>query len=58
LEENLMKKMNKKLLSLAITGALMLFAHVNADDGKHKGHFNFKPIDESADKADWDPAAP
>jgi secreted PhoX family phosphatase len=50
--------MKKKLLTIAISGALAVSAYAYADSGKHKGYFNFKAIGESANKADWDPAAP
>ena len=29
-----------------------------ADNGRHKGHFNFKPLSESASSAEYNPAAP
>ena len=49
---------NKKVLTVAIaaalTGTLALTSNVIAD----KKSFNFKPIDESANAADWDIAAP
>jgi len=46
----------KYLLASAITATLIVFGTVQADN-KNKS-FNFKPIDSSADAADWDASAP
>ncbi len=43
------------LLACAVS---LVIAPAFADEGKHNGHFNFKPLDESANSADWNPAAP
>lgn len=45
----------KTILACAVALAC---SPVIADNGKHKGHFNFKPLNESASSADWNPAAP
>lgn len=46
----------KTILACALTA---FAAGAFADDkGQHKGNFNFKALNESADSADWDPAAP
>jgi len=45
----------KSLLASAIAVAVTVSGAAVAD---HKGGFVFKPIDESANAADWDPAAP
>lgn len=49
---------SNKILSAAVSVALlgMLSANVMADKGKHT--FNFKPLELSANAADWNPAAP
>jgi hypothetical protein len=48
--------MNKKyLLASAISAALIISGAAQAD---HKNNFKFKPLDESANAANWDPAAP
>ena len=48
------KKVLTVAIAAALTGSLALTSNVIAD----KKSFNFKPIDESANAADWDPAAP
>lgn len=45
----------RKLLTTAVTTAI-LFSSCATADGNHG--FNFKPIDGSADSANWDPSAP
>jgi len=50
------KKMLAGLIAVAMTGAMALSTNVLADRGHHG--FNFKPIDSSANSADWNPAAP
>ncbi len=45
----------RKLLATAVTSAILFSSCANAG-GNHG--FNFKPIDGSADSANWDPAAP
>jgi len=54
--------MKKKILALAIAASIGSFviSSVIADDGNssHSGKFGFKPIDSSANSADWDPTAP
>lgn len=54
------KLMKMKLLALAIAANLGCTAStlVVADEGKHRGHFNFKPLEMSADKANWNASAP
>lgn len=47
----------RKLLVTAIAAALTISGSAFAD-GKGYSSFNFKPIDSSADAADWNPAAP
>lgn len=48
--------MKKKLLACTITAVLTAGAALADDKGYHG--FNFKPLDESANAADWNPAAP
>jgi hypothetical protein len=52
----------KKLIATAVAATLAgaVSVRAQADNDHHNGHgrFNFKPLDESADSADWDPAAP
>lgn len=48
--------MKKKLLACTITAVLAAGAALADDKGYHG--FNFKPLDESANAADWNPAAP
>lgn len=48
--------MKKNLLACAITAALVSGSALADDKGYHG--FNFKPLDESANAADWNPAAP
>lgn len=47
---------NKFILASAITSALTVSTVSNADDRDNR--FNFKPIDSSANAADWNAAAP
>lgn len=49
---------SKTLAICSITLAMGCSTAVIADKSKHKGHFNFKPLTQSANSADWDPAAP
>jgi hypothetical protein len=48
---------NKTLVAAMISAAMATATHVNADQDE-SDVFGFKPIDESADSADWNPAAP
>ncbi|MBT8134474.1 MAG: PhoX family protein [Gammaproteobacteria bacterium] len=51
--------MNKNhLLASAITAALTISGTVQADDDKKNNSFSFKPLEESANAANWDPTAP
>jgi len=50
------KKLLAGLVAAAMTGAMALSTNVLADGGHHG--FNFKPIDSSANSADWNPSAP
>lgn len=51
--------MNRKyLLASAITAALAAFTTAQADNDHGHNSFKFKAIDESANAADWNPAAP
>jgi len=49
---------SKTLGICSIALAMGCSTGVIADKGKHKGHFNFKPLTQSANSADWDASAP
>lgn len=48
----------KTITACGIAIAVGCASNVVADEGKHAGHFNFKPLTGSANKNDWNPAAP
>lgn len=48
----------KSLVVWAVSIAAVSASVVVADQGKHVGHFKFKPLSESANSVDWNPAAP
>ena len=48
----------KSLLASAIAVALTVSATAQADDHKKNNRFNFKPIESSANAADWNASAP
>ena len=49
---------SKTFTVISLTLAMGCSGNVIADQGSHSGNFNFKPLSESANSADWDPAAP
>ncbi len=50
--------LSKILTICSIAFAMGCTTGVIADQGKRAGHFNFKPIKESANSADWDASVP
>ena len=48
----------KYLLTSAITAVLAINGAAQADDSRRNNSFNFKPLNESANAADWDATAP